>query len=181
MGVLESLGATVARVRRPQELAAVEALVIPGGESSVIDKLARAFELAEPLRAAIRAGLPVYGTCAGLILLADRVLDAIAGQEGFGGLDATVRRNAFGRQVDSFRTTLEVEGFATPIAATFIRAPEIVAVGPEARVLATLTDGRIVAVQQANLIGTAFHPEVDGETRLHERLLELARARRMPA
>lgn len=179
--VLERLGATVSLVRRAEELAEVEALVIPGGESSVIDKLARAFALAEPLRVAIRAGLPVYGTCAGLILLADEVLDGIEGQEGFGGLDVVVRRNAFGRQIDSFQTTLPVLGFEAPVAATFIRAPEVVSVGPAVEVLAALADGRVVAVEQGNLLGTAFHPEMDDETRFHERLIELARARRAAA
>lgn len=179
--VLERLSASVSLVRRAEEVAEVEALVIPGGESSVIDKLARTFALAEPLRAAIRAGLPVYGTCAGLILLADEVLDGIEGQEGFGGLDVVVRRNAFGRQIDSFQTTLPVSGFEAPVAATFIRAPEVVSVGPAVEVLAALADGRVVAVQQGNLLGTAFHPEMDDETRFHERLIELARGRRAAA
>lgn len=179
--ILERLGASVSLIRRPEELAGLEALVIPGGESSVIDKLSRAFGLAVPLREAIQSGLPVYGTCAGLILLADRVIDGIAGQEGFGGLDVTVRRNAFGRQTESFQTSLEVVGFTTPVAATFIRAPEVVAVGSGAAATATLHDGRVVAVEQGNLLGTAFHPEIDGETRFHERLLELARARRLAA
>ncbi len=179
--VLERLGATVSLVRRAEELAELEALVIPGGESSVIDKLARTSALAGQLRAAIRAGLPVYGTCAGLILLADEVVDGIEGQAGFGGLDVVVRRNAFGRQIDSFQTTLPVAGFEAPVAATFIRAPEVVSVGPAVEVLAALADGRVVAVQQGNLLGTAFHPEMDGETRFHERLIELARARRAAA
>ncbi len=174
--VLEGLGAEVVRVKAPEQLGGVQALVIPGGESSVIDKLARTFGLAEPVKAAIRAGLPVYGTCAGMILLADRIEDTAPGQESFGGLDVTVRRNAFGRQVDSFQTQLHVRGFDTPVAATFIRAPEVVDVGSKASVLATLDDGRVVAVQQGNLIATAFHPEVDGETRFHEMLLGLSAA-----
>ncbi|MFT4214035.1 MAG: pyridoxal 5'-phosphate synthase glutaminase subunit PdxT [Microbacterium sp.] len=178
-GALAALGADVVLVRRPEELAAVGGLVIPGGESSVIDKLARAFGLQQPIRDAIAGGMPVYGTCAGLILLADRITDGIVGQETFGGLDVTVQRNAFGSQVDSFETDLEVEGFDTPTHATFIRAPRVVEVGPAARAIATLSDdagGAVVAVTQGNLLGTAFHPEVSGETRFHELFLRRVRA-----
>ncbi|MGB4776979.1 pyridoxal 5'-phosphate synthase glutaminase subunit PdxT [Microbacterium sp.] len=174
--VLSALGAEVALVKRAEQLAAVDGLVLPGGESSVIDKLARAFGLQQPIRAVIAGGTPVYGTCAGLILLADRIDDAIAGQESFGGLDVTVQRNAFGSQVDSFETDLEVDGFDTPTHATFIRAPRVVAVGPAARAIATLGNGEVVAVAQGNLLGTAFHPEVTGETRFHELFLERVRS-----
>ncbi|TFC15358.1 pyridoxal 5'-phosphate synthase glutaminase subunit PdxT [Cryobacterium algoritolerans] len=170
--VLRSLGADVELVRRPEELARISGLVIPGGESSVMDKMARAFGLAEPLRAQIRAGLPVYGTCAGLIMLADSVLDAIRGQESLGGLDIAVRRNAFGSQTASFETDLDVPVLgATPVHAAFIRAPVVETVGPRARALATLADGRCVAVEQGNLLGTSFHPEITGEHRFHEYFL----------
>lgn len=176
---LETLGATTVRVRRPADLAGLDALVLPGGESSVIDKLSRAFGLREPLRAAITAGLPVYGTCAGMILLAERLEDAIAGQQSFGGLDITVRRNAFGRQQESFEVMLQIPALgASPVEATFIRAPEVVLAGPDVEVLARLEDGRIVAVRQGNLLATAFHPEMSGELRCHRLLLENAAVRR---
>ncbi|MCM3780403.1 pyridoxal 5'-phosphate synthase glutaminase subunit PdxT [Microbacterium hydrocarbonoxydans] len=176
--LLAGLGAEVSLVRRPEELAQVDGLVIPGGESSVIDKLSRAFGVAEPIRAAISSGLPVYGTCAGLILLADEILDGIDGQQSFGGLDVAVRRNAFGRQTESFETEIDVPTLGTPpVRATFIRAPIVERVGPDVDVLATLPDGRIVAVQQGSILGTSFHPEVDGELRFHERFLALAIAR----
>ncbi|MBN9197416.1 MAG: pyridoxal 5'-phosphate synthase glutaminase subunit PdxT [Microbacterium ginsengisoli] len=174
---LAALGADVARVRRPEDLAAVQGLVIPGGESSVIDKLARAFELRDPLREAIAGGLPVYGTCAGLILLAERIVDGIAGQQTFGGLDVTVRRNAFGSQVDSFETDLDVPSLgAPPVHAAFIRAPLIEQVGARAEPLAHLSDGRVVAVRQGPLLGTSFHPEVTGELRFHRLLLDAVAA-----
>ncbi|GAA1774046.1 pyridoxal 5'-phosphate synthase glutaminase subunit PdxT [Agromyces lapidis] len=177
--VLASLGAEVSLVRRPEELEAVDGLVIPGGESSVIDKLSRTFGLAEPLRAAIAGGLPVYGTCAGLIMLADRVLDGIAGQETLGGLDVVVRRNAFGSQNQSFETELEVPALgATPVRAVFIRGPVVESVGAAATPLARLDDGRVVAVEQGNLLGTSFHPEITGEHRFHEYFLSKVRARR---
>ncbi len=170
--LLEGLGAEVSRVRRSDELARVDGLVLPGGESTTIDKLARAFGLQQPIRDAIRAGLPVLGTCAGLILLADRVRGAIAGQETFGGIDATVRRNAFGRQTESFEEELFVDAFGDrPVRAAFIRGPVIDEVGPNATPLAALPDGRVVAVEQGALLGMSFHPEISGETRFHERFL----------
>ncbi|MBF0817376.1 pyridoxal 5'-phosphate synthase glutaminase subunit PdxT [Microbacterium paludicola] len=169
---LDTLGARVTLVRRAAELAEVDGLVLPGGESSVIDKLARAFELQGPIRQAIADGMPVYGTCAGLILLADRIADGIAGQQTFGGLDVTVRRNAFGGQVESFETDLDVaELGGPPVHAAFIRAPLVEEVGRAARPLAALADGRVVAVEQGALLGTAFHPEVTGDIRFHERFL----------
>lgn len=175
----ESLGAQVTLVRRPDELAQVEALVLPGGESSMIDKLSRAFDLQKPIQAAIAAGLPVYGTCAGLILLADRICDGIEGQQTFGGLDVTVRRNAFGSQIDSFESDLHAPDLGEePVRAVFIRAPIVAEVGPAARSLATLPGGEVVAVEQGNLLGTSFHPELTGETRFHARLMDKARARR---
>ena len=167
--VLTKLGARVSLVRRPEELAEVDGLVIPGGESSVMDKLARTFGLQAPLKAAIAAGMPVYGTCAGLIMLADTVLDAIAGQQSLGGLDVVVRRNAFGSQNQSFETDLEIPELGDPpVHAVFIRGPVVESVGPSARALASLSDGRVVAVEQGNLLGTSFHPEITGEYRFHE-------------
>ena len=175
--VLRGLGAEVTFVRRPEELAAVDGLVIPGGESSVMDKLSRSFGLAEPLKEAIGTGLPVYGTCAGLIMLADSIVDGIRGQQSLGGLDVAVRRNAFGSQGDSFETDLNIPALGThPLHAVFIRAPIVESVGPQASTLAALTDGRVVAVEQGNLLGTSFHPEVTGDTRFHEYFLTKIRA-----
>ena len=176
--VLTALGADVTLVRRPDDLASVGGLVLPGGESSVIDKLSRAFGMQQPVRDAIAGGMPVYGTCAGMILLADRIANPIDGQESFGGLDVTVQRNAFGGQVESFETDITVAGFDGPVHAAFIRAPLVVEVGPAARALATLPGGGVVAVRQGNLVATAFHPEVSGETRFHELFLQLVRAAR---
>ena len=174
LAVLSGLGADARPVRRASDLAGVAGLVIPGGESTVIDKLARAFGLAEPIRSAIRSGLPVYGTCAGLILLADRLHDAIEGQQTFGGLDVVVRRNAFGSQVDSFETDLDVPAVgAEPVHAVFIRAPVIEEAGPDVEALATLADGRVVAARQGTILGTSFHPEMTGETRFHELFLRM--------
>ncbi|WP_336645714.1 pyridoxal 5'-phosphate synthase glutaminase subunit PdxT [Microbacterium sp. USHLN186] len=176
--LLERLGADVLRVRRPEEFTAVDGLLIPGGESSVIDKLARMFGLADPIRAAIRDGMPVFGTCAGLIMLADRLVDAIEGQQTFGGLDVTVRRNAFGRQVDSFEGPVAVPALGDqPVHAAFIRGPVVETVGPEATALATLQDGSVVAVEQGNLLGISFHPEISGETRFHDRFLQRVASR----
>lgn len=177
--VLRRLGAEVSLIRRPSELASVDGLVLPGGESSVMDKLARAFDLAGPLQDAIRSGLPVYGTCAGLILLADRILDGITGQQSLGGLDVSVRRNAFGSQLDSFETDLEIPVLGTPpVHAVFIRAPVVESAGPGVTALATLDDGRLVAVEQGNLLGTSFHPEVTGDTRFHAYFLDKVEAAR---
>lgn len=170
--LLASLGAEVTLVRRPEELARVDGLVIPGGESSVIDKLARTFGMQHPIRDAISAGLPVLGTCAGLIMLADRLADGIEGQQTFGGLDVLVRRNAFGRQIDSFEGAVHVPALGEPaVRAAFIRGPVVEDVGSDAVVLAVLDDGSIVAVEQGNLLGISFHPEISGETRFHERFL----------
>ena len=176
---LADLGADGRPVRRPEELAAVDGLILPGGESSVIDKLARAFGMSGPVRAAIDAGMPVLGTCAGLILLADRVDGAIAGQRTFGGIDARVARNAFGGQPASFETELAVPALGqAPVHAAFIRAPIVVEHGPDATPLATLADGRVVAIEQGALLGTAFHPESTGELRFHARFLDRVRSRR---
>ena len=170
--MLAGLGARVVRVRRPEELAEIDGLVIPGGESSTIDKLSRTFGVRDSLIERIRDGLPVFGTCAGLILLADRIVDGIEGQQTFGGLDATVRRNAFGRQTESFETELDVPELGDPpVRAAFIRAPVIEEIGSAARALATLPDGRVVAAEQGAILATSFHPEQTGESRLHERFL----------
>ncbi|VXB24758.1 glutamine amidotransferase for pyridoxal phosphate synthesis; pyridoxal 5'-phosphate synthase complex, glutamine amidotransferase subunit PdxT [Pseudoclavibacter sp. 8L] len=171
--VLTDLGAEVVLVRTPAQLEAVSGLVIPGGESSVIDKLSRIFDIAQPIRERIAAGMPVFGTCAGLIMLADTVVDAIRGQQSFGGLDVSVRRNAFGSQNQSFETQIEVPELGGPaVHATFIRGPVVDAVGSRARVMAALPDGRVVAVAQGNLLGTSFHPEMNGETRFHRYFLD---------
>ncbi|PJJ55394.1 pyridoxal 5'-phosphate synthase glutaminase subunit PdxT [Compostimonas suwonensis] len=171
--VLRELGAGVRLVRRPDDLDAVAGLVIPGGESSVMDKLARAFGLQEPLRAAIADGLPTYGTCAGLIMLAERVLDGIAGQQSLGALDVSVRRNAFGSQTASFEVDLDIPVLGDPpVHAVFIRAPIVVDTGERVTVLASLDDGRVVAVEQGNLLGTAFHPEVTHDYRFHRYFLD---------
>ena len=174
LAVLNGLGAEAIPVKRPEELARVDGLVIPGGESSVMDKLSRMFGLADPLKAAIRSGLPVYGTCAGLIMLADTVLDAIDGQQTLGGFDLVVRRNAFGSQLDSFETDLDVPAIGDePVHAVFIRAPIVETLGERATALATLPDGRVVAVEQGNLLGTSFHPEMTGDVRFHEYFLDI--------
>ncbi|MCU1551098.1 MAG: pyridoxal 5-phosphate synthase glutaminase subunit PdxT [Glaciihabitans sp.] len=172
IAVMNSLGADAVGVRRPAELAEVEGLIIPGGESSVMDKLSRLFGMAEPLKDAIRAGLPVWGTCAGLIMLADTIVDGIEGQESLGGLDIAVRRNAFGSQLDSFEVDLDIPVLHDPpLHAVFIRAPVVDTAGAGVTTLAALADGRIVAVEQGNLLGTSFHPEMTGDTRFHEYFL----------
>ena len=173
LAVLNGLGAEAVPVKRPEELDSVAGLVIPGGESSVMDKLSRMFGLADPLKQFIAAGKPVYGTCAGLIMLADTVLDSIEGQQTLGGFDLVVRRNAFGSQLDSFETDLDVPALGgEPVHAVFIRAPIVETVGERATALATLADGRVVAVEQENLLGTSFHPEMTGDTRFHQYFLD---------
>lgn len=168
---LASLGVRTSLVRTPDQLAAVDALVIPGGESSVIDRLAGQFGTRGQLRARLADGMPALGTCAGLILLAETVLDPAPGQTSFGGLDITVQRNAFGRQVDSFEAELDVPALgAPPVRAVFIRAPIATDVGPRVEVLARAGE-HIVAVRQAAVIGLSFHPELTGETRFHEALI----------
>lgn len=177
LAVLRELGADAVPVRRPEELASVSGLVIPGGESTVMDKLSRSFGLREPLLEAIAAGMPVYGTCAGLIMLADRVLDSIEGQQTLGGLDVTVRRNAFGSQLDSFETDIPMPVLGEqPMHAVFIRAPVVESLGENATALGRLADGRVVAVEQGNLLGTSFHPEVAGDFRFHEYFLSKVRS-----
>ncbi|WGD37244.1 pyridoxal 5'-phosphate synthase glutaminase subunit PdxT [Lysinibacter sp. HNR] len=171
--VLTALGADARSVRRPEELDAVDGLIIPGGESSVMDKLSRLFGLDQPLREAIARGLPVYGTCAGLIMLATTILDGNAGQQSLRALDIEVRRNAFGSQTSSFEADLDVPELGDePLRAVFIRAPVVERLGPEVRPLAALDDGRVVAVEQGGVLGTSFHPEITGDTRFHEYFLK---------
>lgn len=183
--MLERAGAaaTVA-VRRPAELASVDGIVLPGGESTTMSKLARTFDLLDPLREAIAGGLPAFGTCAGMILLADHIEAGIVGQETIGGLDVVVRRNAFGRQVDSFEAELDVADFDEPFHAVFIRAPWVEKVGADVEVVARVTAasrpeavGRIVAVRQRHLLATSFHPEITGDARIHRLFVELVRGR----
>jgi pyridoxal 5'-phosphate synthase pdxT subunit len=178
---LTAAGARASAVRRAVELAAVDGLVLPGGESTTMIKLARTFELLEPLRAAIKGGLPVYGSCAGMILLADRVDDGGSPlEETIGGIDITVRRNAFGRQVDSFEGDVEIADLpGGPVHAVFIRAPWVESIGPGARALGTVkagaAEGRIVAVRQQHLLATSFHPELTGDGRIHAYFCEMVR------
>jgi 5'-phosphate synthase pdxT subunit len=177
--MLADLGVNAVAVRRPAELAACDGLVLPGGESTTMAKLARTFELFEPLRERIAGGLPTFGTCAGMILLAEGVLDGAAGQETLGGIDMTVRRNAFGRQVHSFEGNLEFDGFDAPVYAVFIRAPWVERLGPGVEVLATIPSGeavgRIVAVREGHLMATSFHPEVGADDRVHRYFVELVK------
>jgi len=183
LAALRAAGAEPVTVRRPAELADVDGLVVPGGESTTMATLAERFGLLGPLRDAVRDGLPAFGSCAGMIMLADRVLDAPADQRTVGGLDVVVRRNAFGRQVDSFETEVEVEGVpGGPVHAVFIRAPWVEEVGPDVEVLGRVVggpaDGKIVAVRQGRLVATSFHPELTGDSRVHAMFVELVRAAR---
>ncbi len=174
---LEASGARAVPVRRPSELEGLDGLVLPGGESTTMSKLAVVFELLEPLRAAVRSGLPAYGSCAGMIMLADRILDGRPDQETVGGIDMTVRRNAFGRQVDSFEADLAFEGLGDePVHAVFIRAPWVESVGPEVQVLAT-AETRIVAVRQGHLLATSFHPELTGDSRVHQLFVQIVKGK----
>lgn len=181
--MLEDVGAHAVRVRRAADLANVDALVIPGGESTVMMRLIAQGDLLEPLRERIAAGMPAYGSCAGMILLADRILDGAAGQRTLGGLDVTVRRNAFGRQVASFEADVTVDGVdGGPVRAVFIRAPWVEEVGAGVEVLSSValpTGGEaVVAVRQGNLLATSFHPEVTNDARVHAlfvRMVEHAR------
>ena len=177
---LEASGAGATTVRRPAELELVDGLVVPGGESTTMDKLVRAFALYEPLRARIAAGMPAYGSCAGMIMLADRIADGRADQQTLGGLDITVRRNAFGRQVDSFEEDLHIHAIGgAPMLAVFIREPWVEDCGPAVEVLATVEEGpaagRVVAVRQGRLLATSFHPEMTGDHRFHELFVQMVR------
>ncbi|MDQ1599555.1 MAG: pyridoxal 5-phosphate synthase pdxT subunit [Actinomycetota bacterium] len=182
LAALERVGAAGRSVRREAELDGLHGIVLPGGESTTMDKLMRAFGLRDPLRAALGAGLPAYGSCAGMILLADRVLDGPADQETLGGIDMTVRRNAFGRQVASFEGDVEMAGVAGgPLHGVFIRAPWVEDVGPAVEVLARVEEGeaagRIVAVRQGSLLATSFHPEMTGDGRVHELFVRIVKER----
>ncbi|MBZ6133266.1 pyridoxal 5'-phosphate synthase glutaminase subunit PdxT [Streptomyces olivaceus] len=175
---LAAAGAAAREVRRPEELAEVDGLVLPGGESTTISKLAVLFGVLEPLRARVRDGLPVYGTCAGMILLADKILDPRSGQETVGGIDMIVRRNAFGRQNESFEAAVDVRGVGGgPVEGVFIRAPWVESVGAAAEVLAE-HDGHVVAVRQGNVLATSFHPELTGDHRVHRLFADTVRANR---
>ena len=175
--MLRASGATAVPVRRPAELAAVDAIVLPGGESTTMYKLATIFELIEPLRERLAGGLPALGTCAGMIMLADRIEGGSAGQQTLGGLDVVVRRNAFGRQVDSFESDVDFAAFDTPFHALFIRAPWVEKAGSDVEVLATVASGpavgRIVAVRQGTVMATSFHPEITRDDRVHRSFVDL--------
>ena len=166
--VLAAAGASPVEVRTPEDLAGVDLLVIPGGESTTMGKLAHAVGLVEPVRSRVAEGMPVFGTCAGMIVLARRVG---GGEPLFGVLDVTVQRNAYGRQVDSFEADVDVEGIDHPVRAVFIRAPRVEAVGPDVRVLA-VHEGHPVVLEQGNIVVASFHPELVGETALHTYVLE---------
>ncbi|SBT38122.1 pyridoxal 5'-phosphate synthase glutaminase subunit PdxT [Micromonospora auratinigra] len=198
VAALAAAGADARPVRRPAELDAVDGLVIPGGESTTISKLVDIFELREPIDKRIAGGMPVYGSCAGMIMLAAEVLDGRPDQRGFQGIEMTVRRNAFGRQVDSFEAPVQIAGVdGEPFHAVFIRAPWVERVGAGVEVLGRVTGGsgsrpgvrgaepasspgptadRVVAVRQGNLLATSFHPELTGDHRLHRYFVELVRA-----
>ncbi|MFF3443963.1 pyridoxal 5'-phosphate synthase glutaminase subunit PdxT [Streptosporangium sp. NPDC002721] len=172
---LEAVGARAVTVRRPRELEAVDGLVVPGGESTTMWKLAETFELLEPLRMRIKAGMPAYGSCAGMIMLADRIEGGIEGQQTIGGIDMVVRRNAFGRQVDSFEADIDFAGRGD-MRAVFIRAPWVESVGSDVEVLALAEPGdRIVAVRQGPLLATSFHPELTGDVGVHSYFAEMVR------
>jgi pyridoxal 5'-phosphate synthase pdxT subunit len=172
--MLEVAGVEPVTVKRPEQLDEIEGLIIPGGESTTIGKLLRRFGLLEPLRQRSRSGFPMFGTCAGMILLANEIEDAAGDQPSIGGMDIAVQRNAFGRQRESFETDLMVLALGSePIPAVFIRAPLIRRVGEGVEVLATLPDGRVVAARQGNLLVSSFHPELTGDPRLHRYFLEV--------
>jgi 5'-phosphate synthase pdxT subunit len=177
---LEDAGARAVPVRRPEELHQLDGLVIPGGESTTLWRLSVAFDMLDPLRKLIASGLPAFGSCAGMIMLADRLADGVAGQLTYGGIDMTVRRNAFGRQVDSFESDITLSGLggndATPLRAVFIRAPWVEDNGENVAVLGTdQGTGRIVAVRQGQLLATAFHPELTPDRRIHELFVDIVK------
>jgi 5'-phosphate synthase pdxT subunit len=180
--MLAGAGARPVSVRRADELSAIDGLVIPGGESTTIWKLAVAFDLAEPLRKRISGGMAAFGSCAGMIMLADRIVDGIDGQETIGGIEMTVRRNAFGRQVDSFESDIVLAGIASPpeplYSCVFIRAPWVEALSERVEILGTeRATGRIVAVRQGPLLATSFHPELTGDLRVHRHFVDMVRER----
>jgi 5'-phosphate synthase pdxT subunit len=180
LAALAEADAVARPVRRPSELESVDGLVIPGGESTTMSKLAIEFGVLEPIAKLIADGLPAYGSCAGMIMLANEVLDGRPDQRGFGGIDMTVRRNAFGRQVDSFEEKVELGGIGGgPFHAVFIRAPWVERTGPGVEVLGSLNGpvaaGRIVAVRERHVLATAFHPELTGDLRVHRYFVDLVR------
>lgn len=176
---LTAAGALPRPVRRPEDLAGLTGIVLPGGESTTMDTLLHRYDLADPLQQLLDEGTPVLGTCAGMVLLAERLLDGSPGQRTLGRLDVTVRRNAFGSQVNSFEADIAVTGLADPFPAVFIRAPWVEALGPRVVTLSEVGDGRggrrVVAVQQGDVLATSFHPEVTGDPRVHGLLVALAR------
>ena len=176
---LAAAGAQAMPVRRPDELNMVHGLVIPGGESTTMWKLSAAFDLISPLRKRIADGMPAFGSCAGMIMLADEMLDAVPGQQTLQGIDMTVRRNAFGSQVDSFETDLDIHGLGgRPFRAVFIRAPWVEETGPDVEVLATDPGtSRIVAVRQGQALATSFHPELTHDWRIHQMFVDMMRER----
>jgi pyridoxal 5'-phosphate synthase pdxT subunit len=180
IAALTACGVDARPVRRPDELNRLHGIVLPGGESTTIDKLATIFQLREPLIAALHNGLPAYGSCAGMILLANEVLDGTADQRTFGGLDITVRRNAFGRQVDSFESDVELAGIPGPMHAVFIRAPWVERAGDGVEVVGEVqvpgAGKKIIAVRQGAILATSFHPEVTGDLRVHRYFVDLVRA-----
>jgi 5'-phosphate synthase pdxT subunit len=175
IAALQAADAEPVAVRRPTDLDDIDGIILPGGESTTIGKLLVTFDVLEPLRAALAGGLPAYGSCAGMILLADRVLDAPPDQVGLGGIDMTVRRNAFGRQVDSFEGSVSFDGIGE-VEAVFIRAPWAEDVGEDVKVLAWAAD-KIVAVRQGSLLATSFHPELTGDPRVHQMFVTMVRER----
>ena len=175
---LEAVGAAPVPVRRREEFGHLDGLVIPGGESTTLWRLSVAFDVLDPLRKLIAAGLPVFGSCAGMIMLADRLADGVPGQQAYGGIDMTVRRNAFGRQVDSFESEIALSGFENddPLHAVFIRAPWVEQVAAGVIILGTdAGTGRIVAVRQGQLLATAFHPELTPDRRIHQLFVEIVK------
>ena len=168
---LESAGATTRQVRQPGDLDGIDALVMPGGESTTMSRLLTTSGLFDDIKALLSDGLPVFGTCAGMILLASEVLDGRPDQLSFGAIDISVQRNGYGRQVDSFETDLDVAGFDTPFHAVFVRAPKVVAIGANVEVIAEY-DGVPVVVRQGHVMVASFHPELTGDARLHARFLQ---------
>jgi 5'-phosphate synthase pdxT subunit len=179
---LARCGVQTRKVRNPADLDGIDAIVIPGGESTTMSLLAVTNGMVEPLRSRIASGLPAYGSCAGMIMLAAKVVDGRADQQTFGGLDVVVRRNAFGRQVDSFESELAMKCLGDPpLHAVFIRAPWVESIGPDVEVLATIESGpatgRIVAVRQGPVLATSFHPELTGDPRVHRYFVEMVKQR----
>ena len=176
---LEAAGARSVPVRRPEEFHQIDGLVIPGGESTTLWRLSVAFDVLEPLRKLVASGLPAFGSCAGMIMLADRLADGVSGQQTYGGIDMTVRRNAFGRQVDSFERDITLTGLGNhedPLRAVFIRAPWVEQIGTGVSILGTdHGTGRIVAVRQGQLLATAFHPELTPDRRIHQLFVDIVK------